>query len=141
MKIMSKKGAWLDANIILRFLLKDHPKYFEAAFHLFSEAEKGKIVLHLHPLILAEVVWILQGYYGYNKSEIASILGNMIESDGLHVEDKDVARKAFKDYAEKNVDYIDAYLSAYAVIKGPEAIYTLDKKHFSRLEGDIRLLP
>jgi len=95
----------------------------------------------LHPLILAEVVWTLQGYYGYSKSEIANILGNMIESDGLHVEDKDVARKALKDCAEKNVDYIDAYLSACAVIKGPEAIYTLDKKHFSRLEGDIRLLP
>ncbi len=65
----------------------------------------------------------------------------MIESDGLLVEDKDVARKAFKDYAEKNVDYIDAYLSACAAINGPEAIYTLDKKHFSRLKGDIRLLP
>ena len=138
---MSEKGAWLDANIILRFLLKDHPKYFEAALHLFSEAEKGNIVLHLHPLTLAEVVWTLQGYYGYSKSEIAMILGQMIESEGLLVEDKNVARKAFKDYAGKNVDYIDAYLSAYAIINGPEAIYTLDKKHFSRLEGDIRLLP
>ncbi len=138
---MSKKGAWLDANIILRFLLKDHLQYFEAAFNLFSEAEKGNITLHLHPLILAEVVWTLQGYYGYRKSEIALILGEMIESDGLLVENKEVTRKAFKDYAEKNVDYLDAYLSANAVINGPEAIYTLDKKHFSRLEGDIRLLP
>ncbi len=138
---MSKKGAWLDTNIILRFLLKDHLQYFEAAFHLFSEAEKGNITLHLHPLILAEVVWTLQGYYGYRKSEIALILGEMIESDGLLVENKEVTRKAFKDYAEKNVDYIDAYLSANAVINGPEVIYTFDKKHFSRLEGDIRLLP
>jgi len=38
------------------------------------------------------------------------------------------------------VDYIDAYLAALALIKGPANIYTLDKKHFSRLEGDIRLL-
>lgn len=138
---MNKRRAWVDANIILRFLLKDHPKYFDTAFQLFSEAERGNLVLHLHPLILAEVIWTLQGYYDYKKSEIAMILGEMIESDGLLVEDKEVVRKAFKDYAEKNVDYIDAYLSAYASIKGPQAIYTLDKKHFSRLEGDIRLLP
>ncbi len=138
---MSKERAWLDANIILRFLLKDHPKYFEAAFNLFSEAEKGNIILHLHPLILAEVVWTLQGYYGYKKPEIARVLGEMIESDGLIVENKEVTRKAFKDYAEKNVDYIDAYLSAHALINGPQVIYTLDKKHFSRLQGDIRLLP
>jgi len=32
----------------------------------------------------------------------------MIESDGLLVENKEVTRKAFKDYAEKNVDYLDA---------------------------------
>jgi uncharacterized protein len=138
---MSEERAWLDANIILRFLLKDHPEYFKAALHLFSEAERGAIILYLHPLILAEVVWTLQGYYGYQKAEIAATLGKMIEADGLFVEDKDVMKKALRDYAEKNVDYIDAYLSAQAVIKGPQVIYSLDKKHFSRLDGDIRLLP
>jgi predicted nucleic-acid-binding protein len=138
---MNKERAWLDANIILRFLLKDHPEYFKAAYHLFSEAERGNIILYLHPLILAEVVWTLQGYYGYQKAEIALILGEMIESDGLLVEEKEVVRKAFEDYAGKNVDYVDAYLSAHALIKGPQVIYTLDKKNFSRLEGDIRILP
>jgi len=141
LKTMNKGKAWLDANLILRFLLKDHPEFFKAALNLFTEAEKGGIILCVHPLILAEVVWTLQGYYGYSKVEIAKTITEMIESDGLFVEDKDVIHKAFHDYAEKNVDYIDAYLSAYALIKGPQAIYTLDKKHFSRLEGDIRLLP
>jgi predicted nucleic acid-binding protein len=39
------------------------------------------------------------------------------------------------------VDYIDAYLAACATIKGPAIIYTLDRKHFSRLSGDIRIPP
>lgn len=52
-----------------------------------------------------------------------------------------IAEKALKDFAERNVDYIDAYLAAYAKVNGPETVYTLDKKHFSRLEGDIRMLP
>lgn len=138
---MNNKKAWLDANLILRFLLKDHPEFFKAALNLFTEAEKGRITLYVHPLILAEVVWTLQGYYGYSKEEIAKTVSEMIESDGLFIEEKEVAKKAFRDYVEKNVDYIDAYLSAYALIRGPQIIYTLDKKHFSRLEGDIRLLP
>ena len=138
---MSKDNAWLNANIVLRFLLKDHPDYFKAALNLFSEAENGKVTLHLHPLILAEVVWTLQGYYGNSKEEIAKTLSGMIEADGLFVEDKDVVKKTLYDYSEKNVDYIDAYLAALALIKGPATIYTLDKKHFSRLEGDIKLLP
>ncbi len=141
LKTMNKEKAWLDANLILRFLLKDHPEFFKAALNLFTEAENGRITLCLHPLILAEVVWTLQGYYGYSKAEIAKTITEMIESDGLFIEDKDVTQKAFRDYVEQNVDYIDAYLSAYALMKGPQAIYTLDRKHFSRLEGDIRLLP
>ena len=56
LKIMSKEKAWLDANLVLRFLLKDHPAYFKAALNLFADAEKGRIILHLHPLIIAEVV-------------------------------------------------------------------------------------
>jgi uncharacterized protein len=141
LKTMNKEKAWLDANLILRFLLKDHPKFFKAALDLFTEAENGRVTLCVHPLILAEVVWTLQGYYGYSKEDIAKTISEMIESDGLFVQDKEVAQKALVDYVEKNVDYIDAYLSAYALIKGPQAIYTFDKKHFSRLEGDIRLLP
>jgi len=56
---MNKEKAWLDANIVLRFLLKDHPEYFKATLNLFTEAENGRITLHLHPLILAEVIWTL----------------------------------------------------------------------------------
>jgi len=138
---MSKKKAWLDTNIVLRFLLKDHPDFFKAALNLFTEAENGRIDLHLHPIILAEVVWTLQGYFGYSKGEIAKTLSEMIESVGLMVEDKGVVKKALHDYAEKNVDYLDAYIAAFALIKGPPTIFTLDRKHFSRLEGDIRLLP
>lgn len=141
LKTMNKEKAWLDANLILRFLLKDHPDFFKAALNLFTEAENGMITLCVHPLIIAEVVWTLQGYYGYSREEIAKTISKMIESDGLFIEEKEVARKAFRDYVEKNVDYIDAYLAAYALIRGPQTIYTLDKKHFSRLEGDIRLLP
>jgi predicted nucleic acid-binding protein len=40
---MNKEKAWLDANIILRFLLKDHPDFFKAALTLFTKAEKGEI--------------------------------------------------------------------------------------------------
>lgn len=138
---MNKERAWLDANLILRFLRKDHPQFFKVAYDLFARAERGEIELHIHLLTLAEVVWTLQGYYHYNKKEIAMVLGSLIGSDGLFVVEKVIAEKALKDFAERNVDYIDAYLAASALVYGPETIYTLDKKHFSRLEGDIRLLP
>lgn len=138
---MNKERAWLDANLILRFLRKDHPQYFKVAYELFAKAEQGEVELLIHPLALAEVVWTLQGYYGCSKQEIAEVLGGLIRSDGLFVVEKIIAEKALKDFGEKNVDFIDAYLAAYALVNGPETVYSLDKKHFSRLEGDIHLLP
>lgn len=51
-----------------------------------------------------------------------------------------IIRKALVDYADKNIDYLDSYLAAYAGQIGPRTIFTLDKKHFKRLEGDIKFL-
>gem|GEM_PF-6958161 len=36
-------------------------------------------------------------------------------------------------HAELNIDFTDAYLACFAREKGLEAVYTFDKKHFSRV--------
>ncbi|MDW7739257.1 MAG: PIN domain-containing protein [Bacillota bacterium] len=134
---MNKNRSWIDANIILHFLLKDDEKLFEASFNLFEQAEKGDLVLHIHPLTVAEVIWTLESFYGYEKNEIAAVFGGLLESEGLQVESLEVVRKAIGDYVGENVDFIDAFLAAYAALIGPAAIYTFDKKHLSKLEGDL----
>lgn len=129
--------AWVDSNLILRFLIKDHQAFYKAAYKLFSEAENGRLMLYINPLTIAEVVWTLESFYRYPKKEISSVLSSLIESEGLCIPEKEVVKKALNDYTKNNVDYVDAYLAAYAALKGPSAIYTLDKKHFSKLDGDI----
>ncbi len=129
--------AWLDTNVILRYLLKDHEEYFKTVYPLFEKASRGHIVLLLHPLILAELVWTLESYYEYSKEEIRRSLSDLIEADGIEVPDRWIVRDALANYDEKHVDYIDAYLASHARHKGPGTIYTLDRKHFSRIKGDI----
>jgi predicted nucleic acid-binding protein len=136
----NKKFAWLDTNVVLRFLIRDHEKYFLAARNLFAKAEKGELSFLIHPLTVAELVWTLESFYEYEKKEIVNTLLGFIEAKGIEVLEKEITRKALLDYADKNVDYIDAYLAAYASQIGPQTIFTLDKKHFSRLEGDIKFL-
>ena len=136
----SKKSAWLDTNVVLRFLIRDHEEYYIAAKDLLAKAEKGELCFLLHPLTVAELVWTLESFYEYGKEEIANTLLGFIDARGIEVPEKEITRKALLDYADKNVDYLDAYLAAYASQIGPPTIFTLDKKHFSRIKGDIKFL-
>ncbi len=136
----NKQCAWLDTNVVLRFLIRDHEKYFLAAKELFAKAEKGELSLLIHPLTMAELVWTLESFYEYDKKEIVNILLGFIDAKGIEIPEKEIVRKALVGYADKNVDYLDSYLSAYADQIGPRTIFTLDKKHFGRLEGDIKFL-
>ncbi|MCZ7574893.1 MAG: hypothetical protein M5U01_40600 [Ardenticatenaceae bacterium] len=44
-------------------------------------------------------------------------------------------------YAEKNVDFIDAYNVAWLLTQEVKVAYTLDRKHFSPLAGVTVTVP
>jgi predicted nucleic-acid-binding protein len=132
-----KRDGWLDTNVILRFLIRDNESLFEKARKLFTEAEQGNLRLFLHPLVVAELVWTLDSFYGYTKKEIITVVGALIEADGIYLQELDIVRNALYLYEEKNVDYIDAYLAAYAISNKPDAVYSFDKKHFGKLPAHV----
>ncbi len=128
----SNKG-WLDTNVILRYLIKDDETLFQAVKPLFSRAEEGSLILYIHPITIAELVWTLQSFYEYKKEEIVGVLIGLINAHGIEVPDKEIVHNALILYLDTNVDYIDAYLASQSSSLGVPTIFTLDKKHFSRL--------
>jgi predicted nucleic-acid-binding protein len=126
------KKALIDANVILRYLTKDPPEMAEAALRIFENAQKGKILLIVIPLIVAEVVWVLESFYDYPKTKIAEIMSQFLLCEGLIVEDLDLIFNALTLYREKNLDFADAFLAAIALQRGPRDIYSFDKD-FSRI--------
>lgn len=134
------KKAFVDANVVLRYLTKDPPKMAEAALRIFDDAKNGKISLLLVPLTVAEVVWVLESFYDHSKAEIAETIAQFLLCDGLEVEGLDLLMEALKLYEGKNLDFADAFLAAIALQKGPQAIYSFDR-HFNRVPGISRLEP
>lgn len=128
-----KQGAWLDANVVLRFLTADHPEMYARARTVMLQAERGEIELHLSPLTVAEVVWTLDSFYGLPRQAIAARLAQFISADGVDAEEKDVLLQALRDYEGENVDFVDAYLAGHAERFGPPRVCTFDVKHFLRL--------
>lgn len=63
----------LDANVILRFLTQDHPESSKAAKALFERAKARELALEADPLIVAEVVYALEGYYRKNRRAVVPV--------------------------------------------------------------------
>ena len=134
------KEAYVDANVILRFLTKDPPEMAEAALNLFTDAKNGKVEVRIIPITVAEVVWVLESFYGYSKQEVATVLTEFLASDGLHVADLNLLMEGLAVYEAKNIDFADALLGVTVLRSDASLIYSFDP-HFDRIAGVKRAKP
>ncbi|SFV09310.1 PIN domain-containing protein [Alicyclobacillus macrosporangiidus] len=105
----------VDTNVILRFLLGDHPEYSSAATKLFAAAEQGEVTLSIDPMIVAECCSVLEGrVYQLSKELIASHLVPVLVHDGVQCENLLTVLDALQIYSEHRLDFADAYLIALA---------------------------
>lgn len=123
---------WVDANVLLRFLTGEPPAMAEESRLLMTRVVSGEVRLKVTPLILAEVLWVLKSFYGYGLDRIRNALVPLLAAPGIETEDRDLAVAALALAAEKNVDFVDAYLSLRAQAAG-EAVCTFDATDFRRL--------
>jgi predicted nucleic-acid-binding protein len=109
---------YLDANVVLRFLLADDPVQSPKAKKLFELAEAGKLVLCASHVCLAEATWVLFSYYDFERSKLAQTMREFVLHDGVDIEREDVILDAFDRFGKVNVDFIDCYIAALAKDQG-----------------------
>lgn len=134
------KRAYVDANVILRYLTRDPPEMAEAALRTFTAAQRGKVRLLLAPITVAEVVWVLESFYGHPRAHVAQTLTQFLHADGLEIESLDLLIEALALYHEQNLDFADALVATVARRKGPPVVYSFDRD-FDRVAGLTRLTP
>ena len=122
-----QKRFLLDTNIILRFLLADHPTLSKKAKNIFKEAEKGGVELFVNHTTIAEVFWVLESFYQLSRQELIQILSDLLRFPNLRVTDKRMILKTLNLLARENVSYIDAYNLIFARKNNLE-LKTFDRK-------------
>ena len=132
---MEAETIFADTNLFLRYLTNDVPKQAEAVEKLLQRAAQGQANLITTSLVIAEIVWTLESYYGLEKKDIQEMVLGILNTKGLEVIDSDLILQAIVPYAEKNVDFIDAFNTAWMIKNDVNKVYTFDHKHFSRFEG------
>lgn len=110
----------LDANAILRYLLWD----IEGQAQQVKECiDPGTAVVYMP--VLAEVVYVLEGVYGYSREEIDKALEALL--DEVSVYDEEIVRSALRMFAMGTLDFVDCWLVARN-LHAQDDILTFDKK-------------
>lgn len=131
--------AWADASPFVSLIVgPDHSTHPEA-LSLFREVAEGRLQLVLTPVIVYEIVNVLEFRYRRSRAAIAGELGGILQADGLVIVEKDVLTSALDLYGRtERLDFGDAYLAGRAELEGPPVVASFDRD-FDRIEGIRRI--
>ncbi len=104
------KTLYLDANILLRILLKDDEESFERAQQYFMKARQKKIQLVLLSEIILEVQYVLRKVYSISRKETGQILKKIIRTLYIDCPDRHLYDSALDLYIRFNIDLVDIIL-------------------------------
>jgi len=120
-----------DANVILRYLLKDDEQFFNKATEIIENN-----TLLITNEIAAEIVYVLEKVYKVPKSEIRTALTEFFNSPSIIINDKKVILTAFELFDLNNLDFVDAILLAYNHLQNYK-VFTFDKKLDKLLKSNL----
>ena len=114
----------LDTNAILRYLLGDIEDQQLKAKEVI---DAGAFTL---PEVLAEVVYVLTGYYEEARETVYGSLTDLL--DDVHIEHKEVISEALTLYRDTSLDFVDCVLIGRNHVLGDD-VFSFDKKLNKRL--------
>ena len=116
----------IDASVVVRYLTGDDQTQSAAATGLFRAAQAGKVKLVIPASTIQETVYVLERLYNLDPAMIAPKLISLLTLHNVDSPDAGWLVEALQYYREKNSDFGDAMLCAYAGSVGCE-VATFDK--------------
>lgn len=134
------KARVIDANIILRFLLDDHPEHSPRSRELMRRIRDGEEMVILPEVVVSDIVWTLRSFYHWPAERIRAFVRDLLTLQGVCGVRRQVLLNALDIFAELNVDFSDALIAAEMLQAGQKEIYSYDRD-FDRIPGLQRLEP
>lgn len=131
---------FIDTNIFLRYFEREDELAYRKTEMLFTEIVNGNITGISTSLVIAEVIWVLEKFYGWHKEEICNNIELILKTPNIRFVERNILIEAINLYKEKNISFIDAYNYFFMKANGVDEIYSFDKD-FDRLPDIKRLKP
>lgn len=124
----------LDTNVILRYLLNDHPQHFERAQAFMAGVISGNTTVYIPDSVLAECVYVLLKVYKVPKPKACEVLTGILSYAGISQVNRETLLNSLQLFAEHNVDVVDAIVHATAKQQDWDVFsFDQDMKKFSQL--------
>jgi len=127
MKRQENKTILVDANTILRYLLKDVPELYEKAEALFKKVRTGEQRVEITEGMLAEAVYVLLKYYRVPKPEVVETLNAFLLYKGVAGKSISEYLQGLRLFGQTNLDFVDCLLAARAKVRKLD-LFTFDKE-------------
>lgn len=117
----------LDTNAILRYLLGDIEDQQLKAKEVI---DAGAFTL---PEVLAEVVYVLTGYYEEERETVYDSLTDLL--DDVHIDNKEVISEGLTIFRDTSLDFVDCLLIGRNHVLGDD-VFSFDRKLNKRLVSE-----
>ena len=115
----------LDTNVLIRYVMQDDPRQSPLANRLIDSlsAETPGFV---PVVVLVELVWVLAGNYGLDRTQVATALSTLLRAKELVIDRAEAVAQALKRYSTTGADFADALIERLASEAGCLVMMTFD---------------
>lgn len=124
---MQRAVQAFDTNVIVRLLVRDDGAQAQRAEHVFRGAISNGGAW-LASVVLVEVAWVLRVAYKFERATIASVLRTLLETGGVHSEDRASALSALAAFESGSADFSDYFILESARRANALPLFTFDDK-------------
>lgn len=121
------KECFLDTNIFLRILTSDEEAKSVACQNLIRRGINKELRLRTSAIVVAEIVWTLESFYGCSPREIREKVEMILNTPNLKIENQNLIAEAVALYEDKKIDFIDCYNAVYAKEEGIDVVCSYDE--------------
>jgi predicted nucleic acid-binding protein len=115
----------VDANVILRYLLRDDESLFKKASSLLEKAKTGEETVVITESALAECVYVLIKVYRVERGVVSEKLRKLLLYKGIASPDKKDLIDSVILFGKTRLSIVDCILCAKSINRGME-LFTFD---------------
>ena len=132
--MIKNKIFLIDSNIFLRILVRDSQKQYKESLQFVEAIKKGEIKAITSVVVLLEVGWVLQSFYGYRKKEVLIALDSIDKIKRIKLKNDINFNTGINIFEKYNIKLGDAMIASTNVVQKEKAIIVSYDKDFDKLK-------
>ena len=116
----------LDTSVLARYIAQDDARQLALANKLI-ESLTVEDPAFVGTVVVVELVWVLSACYGFDRSQLATVLETLMRTKQFVVERVDLLWTAVRQFKDGSADFADCLIARSATAAGCSATMTFDK--------------